>query len=208
MRRHFYLVMSMVLWLVMVVGFSDNWLFDVGQESNSDPTFLIHAFFAFSWFSLVVIQASLIRMRRLAVHMTLGLAGIAAYSGFFLVTSYIYISRALTEGAMTRLGVLNVALFAFATVLIVNAFLVRHRDSQLHKTNIIIGTFLVMEPGISRALGHLFSELQDALWLLAYLVLFGTFVWYYRKVNWQIAIGFLIWLTGTANIVVGMAQRS
>ena len=169
MRKRFYLVMSIVFWLVMVVGFSDNWLFDVRQESNSEPKFLIHAFLAFSWFSLLVVQASLMQARRVAAHMTVGVAGIVAYAGFFAATSYIYVSRALTEGALSRLAVLNVAMFAFATVLIVKAFLVRHKDSRLHKTNIIIGTFMLMEPGISRTLG-LFGEGQEPLWLLAYLV--------------------------------------
>ena len=206
MRQHFYLVMSTLFWLVMVVGFSDNWLFDVGQESNSDPVFLTHAFFAFAWFSLLVVQSSLIRTRRIAVHKSLGIAGIAAYAGFFIVTSYIYISGAITEGAMSRLGVLNLAFFAFATVLIVHAFLVRHRNSRLHKSNLLVGTFLLMEPGISRALGHLAGDESQLYWLLAYIVLFGTFVWYYRRITWQIAAGFLIWLGGTANVVVGMAQ--
>jgi len=204
MKRNFYFVMSFVFWLLMVIGFSDNWLFDVGQESNSDPKFLIHAFFASSWFTLLVVQTGLVRRKRMTIHMALGVAGMVVYAGFFVATSYIYLTRLIHEGTPGSLATLNIALFMFATFLIVSAFLIRNRDSERHKTNIIIGTFMLMEPGISRSIGHLFGKGSEPVWLLAYLILFGVFVWYYRKITWQIAIGFAIWSIGTVNIVIGM----
>ena len=96
------------------------------------------------------------------------------------------------------------ALFVFATFLIVKGFLIRKQDPDSHKTNIIIGTFMLMEPGISRSLGHLFGKGSESIWLLTYLILFGAFVWHYRKIRWQIGVGFLIWLIGTANIIINM----
>ena len=204
MKKHFYFIMSFIFWLLMVIGFSDNWLFDVGQESNSDPKFLIHAFFAFSWFTLLVVQTGLVRRKRVNIHMTLGIAGMVVYVGLFVATSYIYLTRLINEGIPGSLAMLNIALFMFATFLIVSGFLIRNQDPERHKTNIIIGTFMLMEPGISRSIGHLFGKGSEPVWLLAYLILFGVFVWHYRKITWQIAIGFSIWLIGTVNIVISM----
>ena len=113
----------------MAIGFSDNWLFDVQQESNSDPRFLIHAFFAFCWYSLLVAQASLIASNRVSTHMSLGIAGMVAYAGFFLATSYIYVDLTLTGGPPGPLRILNIASFIFATVLITQAFVVRRKNS-------------------------------------------------------------------------------
>ncbi len=204
MNKHFYFIMSLVFWLLMVIGFSDNWLFDVGQESNSDPKYLIHAFFAFSWFTLLVVQAGLIRRKRVKIHMTLGIAGMIVYAGFFVATSNVYLTRLINEGVPEPLAMLNITLFVFATFLIVKGFLIRNEDPEGHKTNIIIGTFMLMEPGISRSIGHLFGKGSEPVWLLAYLILFGVFVWQYRKITWQIAIGFGVWLIGTVNIIISM----
>ena len=113
--------MSLVFWLLMVIGFSDNWLFDVGQESNSDPKYMIHAFFASGWFTLLVVQAGLIRQERIKIHMTLGIAGMIAYAGFSAATSYIYLTRLLSEGSPEPLAMLNMAMFVFATFLISKA---------------------------------------------------------------------------------------
>jgi hypothetical protein len=206
-KTRFYFVTSLVFWVLMVIGFSDNWLFDVGQESNSDPKFLIHAFFAFAWFSLLVVQTGLIQANRKMAHMTTGIAAITAYAGFFLATSYIYIGRAISEGVPEPLALLNLSLLLFGSILIVRGFSLRKKDAARHKMNIVFGTFMLMEPGISRSIGHLF-ETGAPMWLLTYLVLFGAFVWHSRRVIWQIAVGFSIWLIGTANIIINMAPAS
>ncbi len=204
MRRHFYHWMSLLFWLLMVVGFSDNWWFARDQPSNSDTKYLIHAFFGSCWFTLLLVQTTLIRGGRQAAHMKVGLAGLAAFASFFLSTGYIYYWRLTYEGSPSPLSLLNMALFGFATVLIVRGLSQRKSAPEEHKKNVLIGSFLLMEPGISRSIGHLFGEGSEGLWLLAYLMLFGTFVWYYKRVNWQIATGFGIWVIGTANIIVRM----
>lgn len=77
MKVSFYLLFAISLWLLMAIGFSDNWLFDRAQESNSQPKFLIHAFFAFWWFTLLVIQSGLIRAGNIKLHMRLGIIAIS-----------------------------------------------------------------------------------------------------------------------------------
>lgn len=204
MRKNFYFIMAVFFWLLMVIGFSDNWLFDVGQESNSNPAFLVHAFFAFSWFTFLVVQTGLIRKSNVKTHMKVGVAGMISYAGFFLVTANIYITRMIAEGFPAPLALMNMALFVFATLMIVRGFLVRKQDAAAHKTSILVGTFMLIEPALSRSLSHLFGGETEGLWLLTYLVLFGLFVWFYKKINWQITTAFTVWLLGTANFIMQM----
>jgi len=76
MRKNFYFIMSLVYWLLMMTGFSDNWLYDTSQESNFILKFQVHAFFAFSWFSILIAQTGLIRKNNFKTHKKLGIAGI------------------------------------------------------------------------------------------------------------------------------------
>ena len=198
----FYLVMSLTFWLIMMVGFSDNWLTDVSQPSNSEPKFLIHAAFAFGWFTLLPVQSALIRRGSARLHMSLGISGMAIYAGFFGSTSFIYVTRTMAEGFPGPLALLNMVLFVYATVLIVRGFLVRHRDSATHKANILIGTLFLMEPALSRTIGHLFGKGSEGIWLLSFLILFAVFIWQYRRIPWQLGIGCSLWILGTANIIL------
>ena len=188
----------------MVVGFSDNWLFDVGQENNSIPKFLVHAFFAFLWFSILVIQAGLISKKNTRLHMKLGMAGMAAYAGFFLSTAFLYITNLLEDGVLQPLAIMNVMLFGYGSFLIITGFLNRQKDTSKHKKHILIGTLMLMEPGISRTLNHIVGQGTEPLWLLTYLVLFGLFIWFFKRINWQLGVGFVIWLAGLANFIASM----
>ena len=205
MRQRFNLLMSLLFWLIMVIGFSDNWLFDVQQSSNSEPKFLIHAGFAFCWFTILVVQAALVRSRKVRVHQSLGITGMIVYAGFALSTIYLYYLK-IAAGRVAALTVLNMALFCVGTLLIVQGFLARKTNTETHRTNIVFGSFLLMEPGISRAVGHLFGKDGQPIWLLTYLILFGMFVWYHRRIKWQVAVGFGTWLAGTVYLIVQMAK--
>ena len=204
MRKNFFLIMSLVFWLYMVIGFSDNWLFDRGQASNSNPGLMIHAFFAFIWFSFLPIQCLLVRSQRVDLHKKLGIIGVFLYACFWLTTTYLYVTIYIENGMPVPLGILNRALFVYSTCLYLDAFRVRAKNPERHKTSMIVGAFMLMEPAISRTTNHLFGKGSEGIWLLSYLILFGVFTWYFRKINWQLAFGFAIWLLGTANIILAM----
>ena len=61
---------------------------------------------------------------------------------------------------------------------------------------------MLMFPVIDRAIGHVFDDLYAIILLLTYLSLFGSFVWYYKKIKWQFVVGFIIWLTGILNMII------
>ena len=204
MRNNFYFIISITLWVFMAVGFSDNWLFDIGQPSNSNPKFLIHAFFAFSWFTILVIQTGLIRKNNTKTHMKLGVAGMVVFAGFLLSTLPMYVQEYLDQGSLDPLSMMIFLQLMFATILIIIGFLKRKTNPLVHKTHIIFGSFMMIQPAVDRAVGHLFGEIGIQ-WLIIYLVLFGLFIWYYKKIKWQIAVGFLIWAGGFTNLLINMS---
>ena len=93
MRQHFYIFISITLWLIMMVGFSDNWLTDIGQPSHSEPKLMIQAVFAFSWFTMLFIQNVLIRKQNIKAHMKAGKTGFVIYLGFLLSTLPLYLKE-------------------------------------------------------------------------------------------------------------------
>jgi len=203
MRKNFYFIMSITFWLFMAIGFSDNWLFDTGQPSNSNPKFLIHAFFAFSWFTLLVVQTGLIRKSNTKTHMKIGLAGMVVFAGFLLSTFPMYGQEYLDQGYLDPLSTMIFLQLVFATILIIIGFAKRKTNSLIHKTHIIFGSFMMIQPALDRAVGHLFGEVGIH-WLIIYLIIFGLFVWYYKKIKWQIAVGFLVWAGGLTNVLINM----
>ena len=89
----FFFLFALSLWLLMAIGFSDNWLFDTSQESNSQPKFLIHAFFSFCWFSLLLVQTGLVRAGNTRLHMRLGLIGVAVYACMTVTIWYLFFRK-------------------------------------------------------------------------------------------------------------------
>jgi hypothetical protein len=61
MKKNYFFYCSLVLLFLSLFAFSDNLIYDVKQESNSDPKFIIHGLFFLAWFVLLVIQTGYIR---------------------------------------------------------------------------------------------------------------------------------------------------
>ena len=92
MRKYYFSVVSILVLLLSLLAFSDNLITDVGQESNSDPKFVIHGLILFLWMFIFVIQTSLIRKDNVEAHQKVGIAGMIVAIGVVLSTFYIYIS--------------------------------------------------------------------------------------------------------------------
>ncbi|GEM_PF-3291754 len=175
----------------MAIGFSDNWLFDVGQESNSEPKFLIHAFFAFSWFTLLIIQTRLIKKSNYKLHFKIGLIGIIIYYLLTLTIWNIYYDNYALKNDLIQL---IKPLEAFSVLLVTLAFLNRKKNSQKHKEYITFGTFCLIGPALDRTVFHLFGPAY-MMWpmFILYWMLFGFFIWYKKKFTWYMGFWIIFW---------------
>jgi hypothetical protein len=126
-RKNFFLIFSLIFWLLMAIGFSDNWLFDAGQKSNSEPKFLIHAFFAVCWFTLLVIPSGLIKKSNYTLHFKLGLFGIIIYYLLTLTIWNLYYENFVMKNDWLKL---IKPLEAFSVLLVTIAFI---KKKRIHK---------------------------------------------------------------------------
>lgn len=201
-KSSFYFKMAIIFWVIMMLGFSDNWLYDVDQPSNSNPIFIVHGLLAFSWFSLLVIQSGLVSSRKVKLHRSLGVYTFVVFLLLIPSSLAIYVEMLVSEGEIDPNGLGLLVLYLFAVLLILMAYKKRRKDLSSHKILMSFGSFLMLRPGIDRV----FNKLVDVLPFLASIVLYVLtfFVFYYsyfkhrKKVEWYLVAGFIIWLLGAA----------
>jgi hypothetical protein len=178
--RNDFSVVGVLLLILSVVAFSDNLFTDVGQPSNGDPKFVVHGLFGLSWYVLLAVQANLVRVRNVKLHMTLGVAAFVVALGVTVSTLHIFIvnwsgwDRMPAEARANRL-----LLPGFATCVLL-AWL-RRRRSDWHKRLIFVGTFLMLGPVLSRAYDRLVVSWMEPLFPAFTTrfdeALFQTFFW-------------------------------
>jgi hypothetical protein len=111
---------------------------------------VVHGLFGLAWSVLLVVQANLVRVRKVALHRRLGVATLLVGVGVTLSTLYIFI--VLWKGwdnmaVEVRANRLLLPGFALALLL---AWLRRGR-ADWHKRLVFAGSFLMLGPVLSRA---------------------------------------------------------
>ena len=96
MSKYFFQGTSILLLALSILAFSDNLITDVGQESNSDPKFVVHGLFMLAWFILYVVETTLIVKKNYSSHMKVGLATMFVGVGVFVSTLWVFV--AIYEG--------------------------------------------------------------------------------------------------------------
>ena len=86
MKKKFFFIASVIMLFLALIAFSDNLIFDIRQESNSDPKFIVHGLFMYAWFIFLVIQTSYIKKKNYYAHMKLGIFGMLSAVGVFVST--------------------------------------------------------------------------------------------------------------------------
>ncbi|GGD93742.1 hypothetical protein [Planktosalinus lacus] len=155
MRTYYFQIASILLLVLSIIAFSDNLITDVGQESNSDPKFIIHGLLMFAWFILFVIQANFIRKRNYIAHMKWGVAGFVI--AILVVLSTVYIISEAYDGGWSALKYFEKAILLFIpsfAVLILLGYLNRKKGNR-HKRFIYMGTLLILEPILDRVATNL-----------------------------------------------------
>lgn len=179
-KERYFLLLSSLLLILTVCGFSDNLFWDIKQPSNSDPKFLIHGSFCLVWMIMLVVQAAIINTGRPDVHKKVGVVGFAISLGMIVSTVYIFAAVWKGWGNMDPYIKANRILFASFVFCLILAFLFR-KKSDWHKRLIIVGTLLVMEPVLSRVFGiaeitvlkDMSDSRLDLFWYVAVFTLWG-----------------------------------
>ncbi|MGB7069521.1 MAG: hypothetical protein WBD22_08500 [Pyrinomonadaceae bacterium] len=132
-----------------LVSFSDNLITDIGQESNSDPKFIIHGLFCLAWMVLFAIQTNLIRSLNYTTHQWLGIATLFVGAGVVASTLYVFVS--IWEGwdKLVFYARPNRFLLPSFAVLIVLGYLNRE-NADKHKRFMYLATLYMMGPILDR----------------------------------------------------------
>lgn len=149
MKKKYFFIASIILLLLSIIAFSDNLFTDVGQESNSDPKFIIHGLFFLAWFIILVIQSNFIRQSNYQAHMKLGLWGMVIAIGVVLSTFYVFYAEFEGWSVMPGFVKANRIFTLSFTVLVFMAYLKRKKPIE-HKRFLYIGTLYVLGPIIGR----------------------------------------------------------
>jgi hypothetical protein len=158
----YFSIISAVLLFLSLVAFSDNLLTDIGQPSNSDPKFVVHGLFGLAWYVLLVVQANLVRVRKVALHRRLGIATMLVGIGVTLSTLYIFIvlwkgwDNMAVEVRANRLLLPGFALFLLLAWL-------RRARADWHKRLVFAGTFFMQGPVLSRTYDPLIVSWMEPL---------------------------------------------
>ncbi len=203
MKKNYFLVTSTFMLILSLIAFSDNLITDVGQESNSDPKFIIHGLFCFAWFIILVIQTQFIRKGDYHAHKNLGITGIIVAAGVFVSTLFIFI--VIYESWDTTPFFAKANRFFMPTYALFIYFAYRYRkQTEKHKRLMFVATLYMLGPILDRASEHLYlnvyifnpviwNGLFISLFIFDWLILkrihpisYLSFIWFY--IVWAISI--------------------
>lgn len=159
MRKYYFLVVSLIMLVLSIIGFSDNLFTDTGQKSNSDPKFVIHGLFCFAWFIVLVIQTNFIRKSNVQAHRSLGMTGMFAALGVFVTTVYIFAVVYKGWDAMPPHVKVN-RYFMASFALLVGLGYMKRSIPAYHKRLIIVASFYMLGPILDRAMDHIVPEMK------------------------------------------------
>lgn len=149
MKRHYFLIATVFILVLAVLGFSDNLFTDIKQKSNSDPKFIIHGLFMFAWFIILVIQTNFIRKHNYQAHIRWGTAGLVAAIGMVVSTFYVFFAVFKGWDAMAYFVLAN-RVFMLSFVVYVWLGYRNKKAAIKHKRYIYLGNLFLLEPILSR----------------------------------------------------------
>lgn len=181
LSHSYFPVASLLLLALTLIGFSDNLLTDVGQQSNSDPKFIVHGLFCLAWMLVFAVQTSLVRAGNIAMHRRLGQAAMVIAAGVTISTLYVFFMVWKGWAAMPIYAQANRFLLPCFAMFVGLGFLNRRRADR-HKRFMYIATLFMMEPVLSRAMDPFIpylgfsSEAQiDRVWWIFFVITWNGF---------------------------------
>lgn len=204
MKKYYFLTISTLLLILSFIAFSDNLITDIGQESNSDPKFIIHGLFMFAWFGTFVNQSSLIVRGNYQAHIKWGKIGFLISIGVFLSTLYVFISVFKGWDMMEPFVRANRLLWLSFATFILLAYLNR-KNKLVHKRLIFWAIILPIEPVIGRVSDFFLIDNWELFYTLVWHTFFVSFFIYdwqtlkrIHPISWfAVAWFYLVWIIST-----------
>jgi len=200
--RNYFFVFSIIILLLGLIAFSDNFLFDIDQESNSDPGFIVHGILMYAWYTIVLVQTNHIRKLSIKSHMRLGMIGFIIALLIICSIGYLFMVGQPYE-ELPFFGKANRFFYAAFIGLLLLAYLKRDKP-ELHKHAIVVAILLLMEPLLSRVGMNTGTDpaiIAPIIWLILWLSLFVYDIASRRRLHFLTYGGFIYWIV-VYNIIV------
>ncbi len=209
-RQRFYQLMGVLLLGLVVTGFGMAALLRQQSPLDLPLVFHLHAAVYLAWFSLFILQASLISNNNKALHMKLGQFSVVLVAAMML-TGWSVAQHSFDRG-VSPIPDLSIQQFMALPVIDLVGFLVFYSlalanrfNADLHKRAMLFAGIVIMDPATAR-IGFV---LDIALFpLLASLLLVGAVIWHDLRVLKRVhAITWfgLVWVFLWIGFVFGVA---
>lgn len=150
-RPGFFAVMSCLLLLVVLVGFSRSfYLRPLGPEPPLSGALKLHGITLTLWAGILFVQTALVHARKVRLHRRIGFMGVLVAAAAVLSSAWILALRDapyLQEAPGRGFGNL-MSLVAFALCIGIGAWL--RRRPQAHRRLMIMGSIVAVAPALSR----------------------------------------------------------
>ena len=194
-HSHFHFLMAILLWLIMVVGFSSVIILDGGVPDYYDTRLISHGIINFLWFTLLVVQTSLIRSNKQKLHISIGKFGIIFFFFVSLNILYIFYTTFTRRGHFIAVDWMVLFQFIVGLFVIVNGFQKRKYNLKLHKDYILFGSFCLIQPAINRLAG-IFGQYYMIGFFLTSLLIVLLFIIHWKKIKWPVIVWLFAWGAG------------
>ncbi|HEY7502358.1 MAG TPA: hypothetical protein VH740_27805 [Vicinamibacterales bacterium] len=161
-ERRFYLVFNVVLASSVVLGFARTFFFRAwypewaAAHGAPERIFYLHGTVFALWYVLLVVQASLISARRVALHRRLGFVGAALAAAMVVLGTLgaLVAARRPTGFIDIPLPPLQFLVVPLAAIVLFAVFvamaIVRRRDTQAHKRYMLLASIVMLEAAVGR----------------------------------------------------------
>ncbi|MGK7393576.1 MAG: hypothetical protein ACNS62_03350 [Candidatus Cyclobacteriaceae bacterium M3_2C_046] len=192
--KNYFFFLTLTVLMLGLIAFSDNFYFDIGQESNRDPGFIIHGLLMYAWFIIIVVQTNHIKKLNYKAHIKLGIFGFILAILISITIGYLFaVGQSYNE--LPFFGKANRFFYAAFIVLVLVGYLKRDKP-ELHKHAIIVGILLMMEPLLSRVgmnTGTDAAVVAPVIWLILWMSLFVYDIVRLKRLHFLTYSGLIFW---------------
>jgi len=149
MRDYYFSIVGVFLFVLTLIGFSDNLFTDVRQESNFDPKFVVHGLFCLAWMAIFAIQTNLIRKWNYSTHQKLGIATTVIALGVVFSTLYVFVQIWNGWDNLVFYARPNRFFLPSFGILVALGYVYR-RQPVVHKRLMYLGTLFMLGPILDR----------------------------------------------------------